>query len=363
MNNNYFKLYASCIPVLGSERSIVCDLQRFNFLFIPNVLFEILSEHTDKKIIDIKYYYQNEADDIIDEYFKFLEENELGFFTNEPECFPKLENIWKSPSTISNAIIDISSDTNHNFFKIKTELDKLNCKAIELRFYEEKSITDLYDILSHFEDSRLQHILLIVKYSNKLSPNDFENIISRYTKIVAVIVHSSEESITDNDTAEKINTGITYTKQKIDSATHCGLVQTNYFAINIDNFFESIHHNSCLNKKISIDKNGEIKNCPSMPQSFGNIKNTTLETALQHPNFKKYWNITKDQIEVCKDCEFRHICTDCRAYTENPDNQYSKPLKCGYNPYTNVWEEWSTNPLKQKAIEFYGMQNLVKKEV
>ena len=97
-----------------------------------------------------------------------------------------------------------------------------------------------------------------------------------------------------------------------------------------------------------------------MPESFGNIKDTTLEQALNHPNFKKYWNITKDQTEVCKDCEFRHICTDCRAYIEKPEDQYSKPLKCGYNPYTNEWGEWSTNPLKQKVIEYYGMQELVK---
>ncbi len=38
---------------------------------------------------------------------------------------------------------------------------------------------------------------------------------------------------------------------------------------------------------------------------------------------------------------------------------YSKPLKCGYNPYTNVWEEWSINPLKQKAIDYYNMSKLV----
>lgn len=53
-----------------------------------------------------------------------------------------------------------------------------------------------------------------------------------------------------------------------------------------------------------------------MSQAFGNIKDTTLEETLQDPNFKKYWKLTKDEIEICKDCEFRYICTDCRAYTE-----------------------------------------------
>lgn len=103
-----------------------------------------------------------------------------------------------------------------------------------------------------------------------------------------------------------------------------------------------------------------------MPQSFGNIKDTTLEEALSHPDFKKYWNLTKDSIEVCKDCEFRYICTDCRAYTERTHTNAegldtSKPLKCGYNPYTGEWEEWSTNPLKEKAIKYYGMEDLVKR--
>ena len=99
-----------------------------------------------------------------------------------------------------------------------------------------------------------------------------------------------------------------------------------------------------------------------MSQSFGNIKDTTLEEALNHPDFKKYWNIKKDDITKCKDCEFRYICTDCRAYIEDPDDIYSAPLKCGYDPYTGEWEEWSTNPLKQKAIKFYGMEDLVKKK-
>ena len=33
----------------------------------------------------------------------------------------------------------------------------------------------------------------------------------------------------------------------------------------------------------------------------------------------------------------------------------SKPLKCGYNPYTGEWEEWSQNPIKQKIIKYYGI--------
>lgn len=40
---------------------------------------------------------------------------------------------------------------------------------------------------------------------------------------------------------------------------------------------------------------------------------------------------------VCKDCEFRSICSDCRIYTENNGNEYSKPINCTYNPYISKW--------------------------
>ena len=74
---------------------------------------------------------------------------------------------------------------------------------------------------------------------------------------------------------------------------------------------------------------------------------------MRTPEFKKVWSVNKDQIKICRDCEFRYMCSDCRAYTEDPKDIYSKPLKCGYDPYTNKGEDWSTNPLKQKTFEFY----------
>lgn len=54
----------------------------------------------------------------------------------------------------------------------------------------------------------------------------------------------------------------------------------------------------------------------------------------------------------------RYICIDCRAYLENPNDITSKPLRCGYNPYMNEWENWSKNPLKLKSIKFYNLMEI-----
>ncbi|WP_066439517.1 hypothetical protein [Chryseobacterium sp. CCH4-E10] len=63
------------------------------------------------------------------------------------------------------------------------------------------------------------------------------------------------------------------------------------------------------------------------------VRNTVIknEPSIATLNFKKYRNLTKDQIEVCKDCEFLYICTDCRAYSERSHTNEegldtSKPL-------------------------------------
>ena len=163
-------------------------------------------------------------------------------------------------------------------------------------------------------------------------------------------------------TSENESTTVVQVDTHLKNSKCCGVISPYYFSLALSTFCESHQFNSCLNRKISIDEEGNIKNCPSMATSFGHINHVSLQEALEQKNFKKYWNITKDQVNICKDCEFRHICTDCRAYLENPEDLYSKPLKCGYNPYTCEWKEWSTNPLKKQAIEYYGLEAFAMQE-
>lgn len=74
-----------------------------------------------------------------------------------------------------------------------------------------------------------------------------------------------------------------------------------------------------------------------MQRSFGNIKEKSLKEIVINQKFQSLWKIIKDDVEVCKDCEFRYICTDCRAFQEE-DSNLLKPKKCSYNPYNCEWE-------------------------
>ncbi|WP_340064352.1 grasp-with-spasm system SPASM domain peptide maturase [Ascidiimonas aurantiaca] len=350
-------LHSNCLLVKGANRSVICDVQLQTIHYIPNSLYDILENHSGKSLEEIKQIFDNKYDDVIDEYFRFLLEKECVFYTNTPERFPPMNLQWHYPHKISNAIIDYNTYSSFNIHAILEQLDHIRCKSIQIRFFSKIDKSLVISILQKLKDikSIITSVELIVKSSDWTDIEEVEKLYLKFPRLTGFNIHSANE--------KKIlpfgNKYIVYTNQIINSESHCGIISMNYFSINLKAFTESKHHNSCLNRKVSIDTNGDIRNCPSMPKSFGNINNTSIEEALEHEDFKKYWNITKDKINICKDCEFRYVCTDCRAYKENPQDDYSKPLKCGYSPYTNEWEKWSQNPLKDKAIKHYGLLELI----
>lgn len=301
------------------------------------------------------------------EFTDFLGNNELICFVKDTSLFPPIEERWEIPAVIQNAIIDVDI-IHHDFDKIFNELDQLGCLFVQIRSFSNiLKVEDLSRILSSSNHKSIQSVELILKYDTDTSDEAYIELVENQPIISNLTLHSSPEERTlivdygcDDDLGRYIKKHIHLVSQFIDSQVHCGLITVKALnAPSVDNFFENKLHNGCLNRKVSIDALGEIKNCPSMQKSYGNISDTSLNLAINSAGFKDKWKITKDQIEICRDCEFRYVCSDCRAYVENPEDIYSKPLKCGYNPYTCKWEEWSQNPLKQKAVEYYGMKELV----
>lgn len=357
MKNNIYKLFANCMIVKGFNRSIICDLQRSNYCFVPNSLTQLFDENDVLDIEKIKRDIEKESFPVLQEYIDFLIEHEMIFPCNLDEVFnfPKINLDFDYPATISNMIIDFDKDT---FLDLKYIINKFcipsNCRNIELRGYDLLSKLSLFKIAEDINGSFIKTMDIIVNIDFEIDSH-FIEWVGNNRKIRNFIIHSqSENKIISSGVKNGFGT-ILKIKDKVTSDKHCGVINKYNFSLSIETFAESLNHNSCLNRKLSIDSNNNIKNCPALPESFGNIRDTAFEDVLKNVDFTKYWDITKDQIDVCKDCEFRYICTDCRAFVEVPDNKYSKPLKCGYDPYKCEWQEWTTNPLKQKAIEYYNI--------
>jgi SPASM domain peptide maturase of grasp-with-spasm system len=302
--NNYLKLFASCVIVNGVQRSTICDLQRNKYHFIPNSLYEILSEYKHLTTVEILSKFKNSKDrKIIIDYFNFLIKYELAFITTEPDLFPEIEKVFHQPSVISNSILDIGLDSPlENLGKYFQELTILGCKALEVRFFVDVSNDTIELILKKTINSSLNSIEILLPFNSKRD-NKWANIIfQNHKRVCSIIFHSSKKE--EFNYNEKSKCFVGYIKKKIDSAMCCGNVSMGRFAINISHFMESLNFNSCLNKKVSLDEFGQIKSCPSSSIIYGKIKETSIIDVVANPNFRKLWDINKDQISICKDCEF-----------------------------------------------------------
>ena len=195
---------------------------------------------------------------------------------------------------------------------------------------------------------------MVLPYEGETQQQSLIKFLHKTHRAVSITLFGSQTY--DNDVVYVFgNKIVQISEQHIKSCLDCGVVSSNYFSPNVKTFTESLAYNSCLHGKISVDVNGIIKNCPSMKEGFGYVEKIRLEDALNARTFKQLWVVTKDQIDVCKDCEFRYVCTDCRAYVEEPEDPLSKPLKCGYDPYSSTWDDWRKNPLKQKTMDHYKL--------
>ena len=314
-------------------------MQRNQFDFIPNDLYRILKEGKNKTYFEIKENLSSEDIETLDEYFDFLLKREYGFWCSyeELDSFPEIDLSFQTPSHITNAIIDVDTNSNHDLNKIYSQLEDLGCKDLQIRFFSQISFDDLVKSIRPLATNRIRSLQLVIQASPEFTEDNLKELCRTNMKIVDVVVSLSQEDKISLAGVDEY-TRLTFTKQKIDSCNNCGIVHFSYFTANMQAFSESQHYNSCLNRKISVDINGNIKNCPSMSEDFGNVNEVSFKDVLKREDFKKRWGIHKDQILVCMDCEFRHICTDCRAYLSDPTNLYSKPKKCTYDPYSATWQ-------------------------
>lgn len=106
--------------------------------------------------------------------------------------------------------------------------------------------------------------------------------------------------------------------------------------ISKDEYIRNLSGNSCWQGKLNITCDGYVSPC-IMGESFidrsFNMKKHTIDQIINNYLKLQVWNISKDNIEVCKDCEYRYVCKDCRPICAEKDNIYAKDKKCTYDPY------------------------------
>lgn len=113
------------------------------------------------------------------------------------------------------------------------------------------------------------------------------------------------------------------------------------FFFNQQSYQKNRHWNSCWAGKAAVTSRGDVIPCVfARDHIAGNIKQQSLSDIIKGEQMRHFWELTKDYIEVCKDCEYRYVCRDCRPWAYGlTSNLYTKSPRCTYNPYTGQWEK------------------------
>lgn len=99
--------------------------------------------------------------------------------------------------------------------------------------------------------------------------------------------------------------------------------------------------NNCWYGKVAITSMGDVIPCVFERNIvFGNVQTESISSILDKPELVSHWSITKDQIEICKDCEYRYACHDCRPLSLGEcGDLYAKYPRCFYDPYSGTWSQ------------------------
>lgn len=335
-----YSLYTDVLAVKGFNRSLLFDTTRFKFYFISNDLFEVFSKNNFKNI---------ESSQISNDFYSSLLENELIHEADEriENCLVPMSNEWDFPFKISSFVVVVNNlnitsllkfgalEYVANFHFIINSL--INSETIDkLKEFIEFQISDSieFSFLCNLEESIEQYLL------EKLSG---------IKKIIKFYNYSNVNIESELNKVHRYSVSLMPFDLKLSKYA--------------DHYFESLEHHTYFNRRVFISENGNVKNSEESNEIYGcineiNNSNQLLEI-IDKQDFQKLWFVKKENIDICKDCEFRNICTDKRLPIQRNQNEWYHKKECVYNPYISKWnDDEGYLTLKECGIEtnFSGFQ-------
>ena len=317
-----WKRHQSNFFVSGHLRSAIYDLQRTTYIFVPNEL-EDLWNQLEHGMTPIDF---NKIDADIQ---KLLIDNELVFKIplELKDNFPAISDTFETYNWLDTIHIHFNA-LDHNQQKILLLIEELLVDHLVIEFEGNEYFESIID---QFDNSRIKSVILIIN-NKPTEPFEFFNKLSKCVRITTIYTRFD---ITTTEWKSEVDFPFRVLKLK-DELTYEDL-RPNY-----NLFFESKYQNVFYNKKLFIDKSGELYNNLEYTTSFGNIatinNSKDLLEILDSSRFNEIWNTPKDRVAVCCHCEFRRMCIDRSNIHFYPNTDfYHRSKECKYNPFIAKW--------------------------
>ena len=335
-----YRLHSQCRIADGPVRSVLVDLDRRMYETIPNGMFDLL------RMLEVDYpmkwscisaSFAEEEQSVLDQYREWLLARDYIY-----EVLDGTQSNWselpvrhEQPNSLQDGIIDLSKDGDYPLLPVIRQFELTGCKRVQIRDFDGHRLGELRTTLAAMHRSIVCNVHLFLRASTDsiLLAAEF----AAHAHITIIVYHGCDQEELKAITALALPRVHGFAKCIADEGC-CGRIVPDTFTINHQFMSASGLANTCLDRKLSIDRFGNVKNCPSLNRSWGHASNLDILAVLEDKEFRSVWSISKAQISICQVCEFRDICSDCRAYVSVPSDLYSKPAKCAYDPYTAKWQ-------------------------
>lgn len=328
----WFKLYSSCVLVNGAKENLIYDLERGDFFTIPHEINDVFKDVQNNDIDSLTSLYGKEILEFINQFI----ESEVGFLTDEPEVFPDISLRHSVPNVINNAIIELTSLDNYDYKNTINQIDELGCLGYQIRFLEAISINEVKKVLDCFKYTKSTFIEVIYPFNKKNDYSTFKNLFEIYSRLFVLKFFGTPDDIklpNESDLHERM---FFFNKNILNDTSE--IISIENFIPKLSFFIESQKHNLGLNSKISITKEGKIKNYISHQKQYGSVDNINVSDVVKSKEFQKLWFVSNDKIKTCKDCQYRYSCISVSELDEIESGSYIKKEMCSFNPYANSWE-------------------------
>lgn len=102
--------------------------------------------------------------------------------------------------------------------------------------------------------------------------------------------------------------------------------------------------NACWAGKLTITAAGDALPCVmGRSERVGNVGQESLAEILAGPRLRALWGLTKDEVAVCRDCEYRYACGDCRPLALAEGDLHGAMPRCTYDPTRGDWGQLGTD--------------------
>jgi radical SAM protein with 4Fe4S-binding SPASM domain len=103
---------------------------------------------------------------------------------------------------------------------------------------------------------------------------------------------------------------------------------------------KAFHGNSCWFGKAAVTSSGDVLPCVmARGDVCGSVAESSLASVIEGGPLRRLWDLSRDRIETCRDCEYRYVCRDCRVLARAGGRPLHARGACAYDPYRGEWLE------------------------